>query len=194
MHQVPDPCSGALVSAALEASRPAQPQDDLSGRPPWQSPDGSLAPDFASFVQAGVSICVGVCEPGRHPVAGLGLACRITGDGRLRLMLRQRGNERLLAAIAAGSRVAVTFTQPTTHRSIQLKAARADLAAPGPEDEPHRVRQHLALRDELVAIGYSTALATTYRAGEGEELSIIVFVPDDAFVQTPGPGAGSALP
>jgi hypothetical protein len=194
MHHVPDPCSGAQVPAELGPSRPAQPQDDLSDRPPWQAPDGSLAPHFARFVQSGVSICVGACETGRHPVAGLGLACRMTGDGRLRLVLRRRGNERLLAAIADGSPVAVTFTQPTTHRSIQLKASRADVAAPGPEDEGHRARQHLALRDELVAIGYSNTLATTYRACEGEETAIIVFAPEDAFVQTPGPGAGSALP
>jgi hypothetical protein len=194
MHQVPDPGSGTQGTDALAPPRPAQPKDDLSGRPPWQAPDGSLAPDFAKFVQAGVSICVGACERGRDPVAGLGLACRLSGDGRLRLMLRRRGNERLLASVADGSPVAVTFTQPTTHRSIQLKASSAALAAPEPEDEPHRARQHRALRDELVAIGYSSTLATTYRACEGEELAIIVFVPEEAFVQTPGPELEARLP
>jgi hypothetical protein len=139
MHQVPDPGSGTQGTDALAPPRPAQPKDDLSGRPPWQAPDGSLAPDFAKFVQAGVSICVGACERGRDPVAGLGLACRLSGDGRLRLMLRRRGNERLLASVADGSPVAVTFTQPDhapldPAEGVERRARRARArgrAAPG---------------------------------------------------------------
>jgi hypothetical protein len=55
----------------------------------------------------------------RQPIAGLGLACREEPSGALRILLRRRGNERLLHAIEDGAPVAVTFSQPTTHRSIQ---------------------------------------------------------------------------
>lgn len=156
-------------------------------------PDGTLTPELAAFCQRGVSVCVASRDAAQTPIAGLGLACRQDGQA-LRILLSGRGNEGILRAIDAGAPLAVTFSQPETHRSIQLKAARARLAPLRAKDEAELARQTAAMRDELVSVGYPALLASLYSAHERADIVAIVFVPDLAFVQTPGPRAGSALP
>lgn len=112
----------------------------------------------------------------------------------MRVFLQRRGNDSILRAIDAGAPVAVTFSQPETHRSIQLKAVEARLAPLMAEDEPELARQAAAMRDELVSVGYPVTFASLYCAYDRHDLVAIVFVPAQAFVQTPGPDAGSALP
>jgi hypothetical protein len=95
--------------------------------------------------------------------------------------------------LANGAGLAVTFTQPSTHRSIQLKAAGATVAAPGVSDGPAVAVQTAGFRSELVARGYPETFAVAFTAFEPHELAAVDFVPEHAFVQTPGPSAGSAL-
>jgi hypothetical protein len=175
------------------AVRPSSPADDLAARHSWRGDDGALAPDIAAFCQRGLSICLASSDRRGEPIAGLGLACRQDGP-RLRILLVRRGHERLLRAVAEGAPVAATFSQPETHRSIQLKSASASLAPFLPADEPELLRQSAAMRDELVSVGYSAAFATIYSGLDRQEMAAVVLVPEQAFVQTPGPTARSALP
>jgi hypothetical protein len=177
----------------LRAERPSSPSDDLSARRPWRLPHGALSPEIAEFCQQGISVCLASTDRRGEPVAGLGLACRREGAA-LRVLLIRRGNERLVHAIEDGAPVAATFSKPETHRSIQLKAPRARLDTLLSADEPELARQTAAMRDELVAVGYSTAFASVYCAYDRHDVLAIVMQPDQAFVQTPGPAAGSALP
>jgi hypothetical protein len=156
-------------------------------------PDGALAPELAAFCQRGLSVCLASCDSARNPIAGPGLACRQDGTA-VRVFLHRRGNESIVRAVDSGAPFAVTFSQPETHRSIQLKAGRARVAPLLPEDEPQLAHQAAAMRDELISVGYSTTFASLYCAYERQDLVAIVFVPEQAFVQTPGPEAGSALP
>ncbi|SDB59560.1 hypothetical protein SAMN02982931_04810 [Bauldia litoralis] len=87
----------------------------------------------------------------------------------------------------------MTFTQPSTHRSIQLKADSAVLSTVDATDGAAVAVQTAGLRAELVDDGYSEAFAAAYCAYEPDELAAVDFVPESAFVQTPGPNAGSAL-
>ena len=175
------------------AERPSTPSDDLAARRPWRTPDGALAPELAAFCQCGTSVCLASSDSRREPIAALGLACRMDG-ARLRILLKRRGNERLLQAVAAAAPIAVTFSQPETHRSIQFKASTASLDPLLPADEPELARQTAAMRDELINVGYSAAFATVYCMFERQDVVAVVITPDLAFVQTPGPAAGNALP
>jgi hypothetical protein len=42
-------------------------------------------------------------------------------------------------------------------------------------------------------VGYSESFANTYCGFEPHDLVTLTFLPEQAFVQTPGPNAGSAL-
>ena len=54
-------------------------------------------------------------------------------------------------------------------------------------------RSRKVFRDLLIAAAYPDAFATTYCSAGGQPQVAIEFVPEAAFVQTPGPGAGSKL-
>ena len=152
-----------------------------------------MTAELAEFCQSGVSVVIASCGPDHRPVVGRGLACRIDGSGKVRIVLRQTTNLALLQAIETGAGLAATFTRPTTHRSIQLKAAGARLAPPAMSDGPAAAAQTAGFRADLVEAGYGEVFATGYCAYEPHELAALDFVPEHAFVQTPGPSAGSAL-
>ena len=169
---------------------------ELADRRSWTGPTlpgGVLTPELAEFCQSGVSIVLASCDRTARPVVGRAVACRIASDGEMRVVLRESSNLRLLDALRDGARLAVTFTQPTTHRSIQLKAPGAGLVAANVSDGPAAIGQTAAFRRELMEIGYSETFAAAYCSFEPHDLVTIAFLPAQAFVQTPGPSAGSVL-
>jgi hypothetical protein len=177
------------------ALRPAAPADDLAavaarGAEPAH---GILTAELARFCQSGVSIVLGSRGIDGRPVAGRGLACIVAANGRIRIVLARAPNRSLLSALAHRGGIAATFTRPQTHRSIQLKSSDVDLAESAPDDRVRVEAQCGAFGDELVSIGYSETFAATYCAWRPDDLVAVEFFAEAAFVQTPGPGAGSPL-
>lgn len=178
------------------ATQPASALEEVAARRRWAGPTlagGALTPELVEFCLSGLSIVLASCDSAGRPLVGRGLACRIEDGGRMRVVLRRVSNRALLDAVESGGRLAVTFTQPSTHRSIQVKAQVATAAESDPADGPAAVVQTVAFRRELVDVGYSEVFAAAYVAFEPHELVALDFLPDQAFVQTPGPSAGSAL-
>ncbi|MBK0400966.1 hypothetical protein H0I76_17340 [Limibaculum sp. M0105] len=178
------------------ADQPSSPSEELAERRGWKGEtlaNGVLTTELAEFCQSGISVVLASCDGGGRPVVARGLACRIDADGRVRVMLREEPNLPFLKAIAAGASVAATFTKPHSHRSIQLKGTHAEIFRPAPLDGPAAFMQTSAFRDELVSVGHSEAFSAGYTHFEPHELAAIEFLPESAFVQTPGPSAGSAL-
>lgn len=176
--------------------RPSRPSRELADRRDWKGPtlaNGVLTAELADFCQSGLSIVLASCDSAGRPVVGRGLACRIDAEGRVRVVFREPPNAALRAAVAAGAAIAATFTLPSTHRSIQLKAARAEIVPPAPLDGPAAMLQTRAFVAELVGIGYPERVSSAYVRFEPHEIAAFEFLPEAAFVQTPGPSAGSAL-
>ena len=174
----------------------ATPTDELNARRNWTGPtlaNGVLTEAIAAFCQCGVGIAVASRDAEGWPVLSRGRGCRIDAGGRVRLVLRQGSGAALCEAIAAGRPVAATFSQPGSHRSIQLKAGSAEVRPAEPADVAAADAQSKVFRDLLIAAAYTDAFATTYCSAGGQPHVAIEFVPEAAFVQTPGPGAGSRL-
>ena len=178
------------------AVHPATAVEELTARRSWDGPvlaGGVLTPDLAAFCQSGISIVLASCGPNGWPVAGRALGCRIDGAGRVRVFLRQATNRPLLDAVRAGGGLSASFSKPKTHRTIQLRAARAEVGGLEREDGVLVETQAAAFRDELIDVGYTLSFATIYLAFDPDELASLGFVPEEAFVQTPGPSAGDVL-
>lgn len=176
-------------------SQYSSPSAELNRRRSWSGPTlagGVLTAEIVDFCQSGISIVLASAEPGR-PFVGRGVGCRIDSSGEVRILLREPSNEGLLQAVERGGGVAVTFTQPSNDRSIQIKAVRAHVASLTAADGPTVLKQAAAFRLALMGVGYSEAFAAAYCAYEPHELVALDFMPERAFVQTPGPSAGSAL-
>ena len=174
----------------------ASPADEIDARRKWAGAtlaNGVLTEDMAAFCQSGVGIAVASRDADGWPVLSRGRGCRIDAEGRVRVILRSGSAAALVEAVAAGRPVAATFSQPGSHRSIQLKAGSAEVREPEPADAPAADRQSAVFRGLLIAAAYPEVFATTYCSAGGQPLAAIEFMPEAAFVQTPGPGAGSRL-
>lgn len=171
----------------------ATPTDDqISWREACPAP-GRLPVHLVAFVQGGVAPILGVRGTDGRPLVGSCVACRVREASLVRVFLDCARHAPLLEAIGAGSAVAVTFSSARDHRSIQMKAASAQLRDPEPEDLPEITRQCTILASELVDLGYTRMQAISYTGFDPAGLAVVEFRPDRVFTQTPGPGAGAEL-
>lgn len=178
------------------ADQPSTPAEDIDARARWAGPvlgSGVLTPDLASFCQSGISVVLASRDRAGRPIAGRGLGCRVDAAGRVRVLVRRTAAQPILQALGDGAGLAVTFTKPTSHRSIQLKARSALVVPPGPSDAALVEAQAAVFRAELIEVQYSAPFSTIYTTFDRHDMAAIEFQPEAAFVQTPGPSAGSAL-
>lgn len=154
-----------------------------------------LAASHAQFiVEQAVSMALSSCDAGNRPSIAKAAACRISADRlRVTLLVDQQLAADVVRDLRAGHAIAVVFSEPATHRTVQLKAPQAEVAAVTPADREH-ARQHLeATVAHLLPLGYPQAPIRSYFAHQPEHLVAVSFTPTAAFEQTPGPGAGRPL-
>jgi len=99
----------------------------------------------------------------------------------------------LFDAIRRTGVIAASFSEPSTNKSLQLKGTGAELAELEPGDA-ERIAGHLNLfAADVERMGIRGALPRTVLAAPPEDLQAVVFVPAIAFIQTPGPVAGTRI-
>lgn len=155
-----------------------------------------LSEDQAAFVSGPVSIVAASCLPGQRSTLARVQACQVDGERRgVVIVLHSEQAAELLGMIDSGAAIAVAYSDPQTHRSLQLKgydARRVELPS-GKADalaEAHTAEFTTAVEP----MGFSPALTRTVIRGTAAPLVAIAFTPEAAYLQTPGPGAGARLP
>ena len=147
----------------------------------------------AAFIQGPVSVIVASRNAELVADVVRGCGCRVSRDRRQLTVLVEPGRaSTLLDDVAANGMIAVVFSQPSTHQTIQLKGTDARVVRVTPADRA-AARQHL--RDwsaDLGRIGFDAPFSAALHGGTGE-LAAIRFTPTAAFQQTPGPAAGQPL-
>jgi hypothetical protein len=162
----------------------------MTGEPGQQQP---LDADHAAFIQGGVSVIVASRNAELVADVVRGCGCRVSRDRRqVTVLVEPSRAGTLLDDIVANGMVAVVFSQPSTHRTIQLKGSDASIVKVTPADRAVAARHLAAWKDELGSIGYTRDLAGAVR-GTAERIAAIRFTPTAAYQQTPGPGAGQRL-
>jgi hypothetical protein len=177
------------------AHRPSTPSDELeafAGRRASFAA-GVISAELKAFCQSGISIIVAARGRDGEPIGGLALGCAFDPSGHARILMARRANEALLQAFEAGSGIAATFSRPVDHRSIQLKASAARIVPVRAGDDTLLAAQCAGMTRELLEVGYSQTFALGYCAFTLADIVAVAFEPEQAFVQTPGPGAGSRL-
>ena len=161
-------------------------------------PDSATTPildaEHAAFLQGGVSICAASHGPGLRPSVGRCVGCRVSDDlQRVTLLFARDQVRRFLDDIARCHAIAVTFSRPSTHQSIQLKGTDAEQTPPQPGDLA-LVAHHIAIfADEIAPIGFSREFVAAAFDTPADQLAAVSFTVSAAFVQTPGPAAGSRM-
>jgi hypothetical protein len=154
----------------------------------------TLGPQQTALMERRVSIIVGSSDAAHRPHVTRAAGGRLEADGRrVTVLLPRAGSEAVIADLQANGRIAVVFSEPTTHQTLQLKGRDAVVGSCStPQDEALAARYLEGFIDEIGRLGFTAEVAHTILRHDGELLPV-QFTIDEAFEQTPGPSAGSRL-
>lgn len=159
-----------------------------------QSDDSLLDEERAAFITHRVAMNVASCNAARVPSLVRAYGCRVSADRRrVTVFVPAPHATAVLGDLRAGGAIAVVFTLPRSHETLQLKGARVDIVPLGAGDSACVKAYVESFIDEINGLGYTTAFARALASGADEELVGLAFEPTAAFVQTPGPNAGQPL-
>jgi hypothetical protein len=158
-------------------------------------PGALIDAEHAAFLTtAGVSISVGSRNADHLPNLTRGIGCRIADDrSRVSVFVIAEQSRDLLDDLRANRCVAAVFTEPHTHRTIQLKGRDAVIESLEAGDLKIIERYREVFTAELGALGYSGLFVRTLIDSSAGEVVAVSFSPAAAFSQTPGPKAGMPL-
>ncbi|TVO64990.1 hypothetical protein [Denitromonas ohlonensis] len=154
-----------------------------------------LTPALADFVTSHLSIHLAASDDRGIATLVRGLGCRRdpAATNRLRLLIAAPQAEPVLRALTTNGRIAVVFSEPESHRTVQLKGRDAHRVERDPDDTALLAPYINTLVARLATVGTPEAFVRALLHCPTEALCIVRFTPDEVFGQTPGPQAGQRL-
>lgn len=152
-----------------------------------------LAAEQLALLARGVGVSVASRDADHLPDLVRAVGHRVEPSGEIAVILSRADGAGVLENLRANGAIAVVFSQPSTHRTLQLKATRVTIAAAAAADLDTVAHCCEAMIAELVGLGYEREFGQRLLAWEPDQLVALRFVPESAFDQTPGPKAGSAV-
>ncbi len=149
----------------------------------------------ARFLTHHVSILVGSCNAAGEPSVARAYGCRATpGRRSITVFLSISQSTAVLRDVRAGGAVAVVFSRPTTHQTLQLKGRRGCIVPLQAGDRALMRDYGRSFREEIGVLGFDPVFTGAIMAAVEDEAVGLMFEPIAAFEQTPGPLAGQPLP
>lgn len=153
-----------------------------------------LSQEHVAFLGMGVSVNVATRDANFIPLVNRACGCRASVDRRqVTVFLSTLYAGALLEAVAQSGSIAVVISQPSTHRTLQLKGGDARVVAVEADDQPHFQTFREAFAADLASVGYPVEFAQAVVPEAGVGLVAVRFTPSAAFDQTPGRNAGQPL-
>lgn len=153
-----------------------------------------LDEDQARFICGGVSISAAACRGAGLPSMARATGCRVAADKRsITILLSATASAGLIDDVRRNGAIAVVFSLPADHRTLQFKGGDARVVPLEPGDEALAERYVDAFAGGLAPLGYPTQVIRSVLACRADDLTAISFTPSAGFLQTPGPDAGNAL-
>lgn len=155
----------------------------------------SLDSELAGFIQSeGVAMHAASRDGKNVPSLARALGCRVSPDRtRVTIFLLASHSASMLADYAANRHIALVVTLPSTHRTVQLKGEDAAVEPLREGDLALVARHRDGFVRELTRLGYAASLPETLLAAARGDVVAVSFTVSAAFVQTPGPSAGTPL-
>jgi hypothetical protein len=153
-----------------------------------------LPPDLLAMMDRGVSVIVGSRDLALRPSVMRALGSSVAAGGRsITVFVSRRQSRQLIQDVAANGHVAAVFSEPASHRTVQVKAEGARLRNAEPADEALLARYLASMELEIERVGFAPSLTRAMLAHRLDDIVAISFEPQQAFDQTPGPKAGALL-
>ena len=154
----------------------------------------TLPPDLLALLDRGVSVIVGSRDQELRPSVMRAVGSQVADGGRrITVYLSRRQSRQLIQDISANGHIAVVFSEPATHRSVQFKSTRAVIRNAQPADEPVLSRYLASMEVEIERVGYPARVTRAMLSHRLEDVVAVSFTPEQAFEQTPGPRAGTPI-
>lgn len=152
-----------------------------------------LAAAQQAFIESGVSMAIAGRDVRNVPSLARAYGCRLLTDGRLAVFVAPSQAPSLLRDVASTRAVAVVFSRPSSHETIQIKGADAQVRAL----QAGELQQAQQLTEQLIAdilsLRFHEQGVRTMLTVDGDDLVAVVFTPSAVFGQSPGPRAGERL-
>jgi hypothetical protein len=157
-------------------------------------PAPRLPADSLAMMRRGVSVIVGSRDANLRASLMRAVGSEVSEDGSvITVFLARPQSRQLLQDIAATGQIAVVFSEPSTHRSVQLKSSRCEVRNATEADRPVLARYQASMEHEIAQVGFPPEVTRAMLAHRLEDLVAVSFTPQQAFEQTPGPRAGAAM-
>jgi hypothetical protein len=154
----------------------------------------AIPADLVDMMARGVSVNVASRDARQRPTVMRAMASDVSADRRtVTVFLSRRQAAQLVLDVSANGHIAAVFSEPFSHRAVQVKATRASVRNATAADEPLLARYLASMEREIEKVGHPPRVTRAMLAHRIEDLVAITFEPELAFEQTPGPKAGSAL-
>lgn len=158
-------------------------------------PPPLLSPEHIAMIGKGVSAIVASRNAALRPSLMRAVGTGISTDGsEITVYLARTQSRQLLQDLAATGHLAVVFSEPLSHRTVQVKSKAVRLRAADESDLPLLRRYLASMEYEVACVGFDADFVRAMLACELGDVVAVSFRPDEAYDQTPGPRAGSALP
>src|SRR5688500_9745105 len=153
-----------------------------------------IPPALLAMMARGVSVIVASRDLAFRPSVMRAIGSQVAAGGSMiTVFISRRQARQLIQDVAATGHIAAVFSEPATHRTVQVKATRAVLRNAEPADELVLASYLSSMEDEIERAGYPPLVARAMLAHRIDDLVAISFAPEQAFDQTPGPKAGALL-
>lgn len=160
-----------------------------AGRP------GLLSNEHIALIASGVSTIVASRDAQHQPSLMRAVGASITPQGdRITVYLSRGASTQLLADLQTTGHIAVVFSEPSTHRTVQVKAGQVQLRDALATDTELLQRYLSAMEIQLQHVGFGPHYTRIMLAHRPEDVVAVTFTPEQAYDQTPGPRAGASLP
>jgi hypothetical protein len=148
----------------------------------------------AAFLGGPVAINAASHDADQVPSITRAYGCRVSSDRReVVVFLSKQRSQAILRDLAAGAPIAVVFSRPRTHETLQLKGARGRIQPLEAGDREIMLACGAAFSAEIMALGHLESFSNALMAPVNDDAVGIAFTPDAVFEQTPGPKAGMRL-
>jgi hypothetical protein len=152
-----------------------------------------VPPDLLAMMARGVSVIVASRDAALRPSVMRAVGSVVADDGAITVFLARRQSRQLLQDLTATGRIAVVFSEPSTHRTVQVKGSRVDVREANAGDEPALGRYLASMEREIQQVGFPPQMTRAMLGHRLEDVVAVTFTPEQAFDQTPGPRAGAEL-
>jgi len=153
-----------------------------------------IDPEHAAFIQGPVSVIAASRDAAATPHLVRGLGCRLCEQRRrVTIFLAASQAQAVLADLRANGTIAVVFSQPSTHRTVQLKGDDASIGVASASDLAAVAAYQDMMVGELRSWDFPESFTRSLLAFIPDDVLTVTFTISAAFSQTPGPKAGAPL-